>query len=157
MAKSNLLRILNFVDFIHVCNIIISNKENFILKCKYTHKRKLSDLIPSYKVNLTRFSHDPNKVISNFSSYALTEDEKSFLCKELRFCIPRKKIEYADILTKFESLYRDTILFEMKCETRDFLKRKLKDICFSTLKLYSFEKVEKDLSEGKSLLKVNTY
>ena len=105
MAKSNLLRILNFVDFIHVCNI---------LKCKYTHKRKLSDLIPSYKVNLTRFSHDPNKVISNFSSYALTEDEKSFLCKELRFCIPRKKIEYADILTKFESLYRDTILFEIR-------------------------------------------
>ena len=156
MAKSNLSHILNFVDFSHVCNIIISNKEKFILKCKYTHKRKLSDLIPSYKVNLTRFSHDPNKVTSNFSSY-VTKDEKNLLCKELRFCIPPKKIEYADILTKFELLYRDTILFEMKSKTRDFLKRKLKDICFSTLKLYSFGKVEKDLSEGKSLLKVNSY
>ena len=143
--------ILNFVDFSHVCNIITSNNEKFILKCKYTHKRKLSGLIPGYKVNVTRFSHDPNKVIFNFSSYVLTKDDKSLLCKELRFCIPPKKVEYPDILTKFELLYRDTILFEMKSETRNFLKNKLKDIYFSTLKSYSFNKVEKNLSEGESI------
>ena len=67
-VKSNLLGILNFLDFNHVCNIIISNNEESILKCKYTHKKKLSDLIPGYEVNLTRFSHDPNKDIFNFSS-----------------------------------------------------------------------------------------
>ena len=67
-VKSNLLRILNFLDFSHVCNIIISDKEKSILKSKYTHKKKLSDLIPGYEVNLTRFSHDPNKDIFNFSS-----------------------------------------------------------------------------------------
>ena len=60
------------------CNIIIGNNEKFILKCKYTHKKKRSDLIPGYEVNLPRFSHDPNKVIFNFSSYVLTEDEKKF-------------------------------------------------------------------------------
>ena len=59
-------------------------------------RKKLSDLIPGYEVNPTRFSHDLNKVIFNFSSYLLTEDEKSLLCKGLRFSIPRKKIEYAD-------------------------------------------------------------
>ena len=69
--KSNLLRILNFLDFNHVCNIIISNNEKSILKCKYTHKKKLSDLIPGYEVNPTRFSHEPNKVIFDFSSYVL--------------------------------------------------------------------------------------
>ena len=89
-VKSNLLCILNFLDFNHVCNIIISNNKKSILKCKYTHKKKLSDLIPGYEVNLTRFSHDPNKVIFNFSSYVLTEDEKSLLCKGLKFCIPPK-------------------------------------------------------------------
>ena len=63
-VMSNLLGILNFSDFNHVCNIInISNKEKSIFKCKYTHKQKLSDLIPGYEVNLTRFSHDPNKVM----------------------------------------------------------------------------------------------
>ena len=31
----------------------------------------------------------------------------------------------------------------MNSENCDFLKKKLKDICFSTLKSYSFDKVEK--------------
>ena len=33
-VKSNLLRILNFLDFNHICNIIISNNEKSTLKCK---------------------------------------------------------------------------------------------------------------------------
>ena len=39
----------------------------------------------------------------------------------------------------------------MKSENRDFPKIKLKDICFSTLKSYSFDKVEKNLSEAEFL------
>ena len=58
LVKSNLLRILNFLDFNHVCN--------------------LSDFIIGYEVNLTKFSHDFEKVIFNFSSYVLTEDKKKF-------------------------------------------------------------------------------
>ena len=105
---------------------------------KYGNKRVLENSIRYLKL------HDPNKVIFSFSSYFLTEDEKSLLCKRLRFCIPPKKIEYADFLTQFELLYRDTIMFETKSENCDFLKNKLKDICFSTLKSYSFNKVEKN-------------
>ena len=115
-------------DFNHVCNIIISNNEKSFLKCKYTHKNKLRDLIPGYEVNLTRFSHDPNAVIFYFPSHVLTEHEKSLLCKRLRFSVPPKKIEYADFLTQFELLYRDTIMFEMKSKNCDLLKNKLKDI-----------------------------
>ena len=108
-----------------------------------THKKKLNDLIPGYEVNATRFSHDPNKVVFNISSYVLTEDEKSLLWEGLRFFIPPKKIEHADFLVQFELLYRDTIMFKMKSGNRDFLKSKLKDICFSTFKLYKFDKCEK--------------
>ena len=151
-VKSNLLRTLNFLDFTHVCNIIISNNEKSNLKCRYTHKKKLKDFIPGYEVNPARFSHDPNKVIFNFSSYAVTEFEKSLPCKGLRFSIPPKKIEYADFLTQFELLYRDAIMFEMKSENREFLKNKLKDICFSTLKSYSFQK---HLSEAESTVLKN--
>ena len=39
----------------------------------------------------------------------------------------------------------------MKSENRNFLKNKLKDICFSTLKSYSYEKVENKLSEAEFL------
>ena len=43
-------------------------------------------------------------------------------------------------------------MFEMKSENRDFLKDKLKDICFSTLKSYSLDKVEeKKISEAESI------
>ena len=110
------------------------------------------DLIPGYEVNPTRFSHDPNKVIFSVSSYVLTEDE-SLLCKMHRFYIPPKKIEYPDFLTQFELLYRDTIMFEMKSENYDFLKNKLKYICFCTLKLYSFDKVEKNMRSGVNSIK----
>ena len=85
-----IIRILNFLNFDHVCNIIISNNKKSILKCKYTDKKKFSDLIPGYEVNPTRFSHYPNKVIFNFSSYVSKEDGKSLLCKGLRFCILTK-------------------------------------------------------------------
>ena len=34
-------------------------------------------------------------------------------------------------------------MFQIKSENRDFLKSKFKDICFSPLKSYSFDKVEK--------------
>ena len=43
-------------------------------------------------------------------------------------------------------------MFEMKSENRDFLKNKLKDICFSTLKSFSFDNAEKKLSAESIVL-----
>ena len=77
--------------------LLLAATRNLSLSVNRPIKKKLSDFIPGYEVNLTRFSHDPNKVIFNFSSYVLTEDEKSLLCKGLRFCIPPKKIEYDNL------------------------------------------------------------
>ena len=39
----------------------------------------------------------------------------------------------------------------MKSENRDFLKHKLKDICLPTLKSYSFDNVNTNLSEAESI------
>ena len=39
----------------HIIHIIIRNNKKSIVKCKYTHKKKLSDPIPGYEVSLTRF------------------------------------------------------------------------------------------------------
>ena len=130
-------------------NFFRFNNEKSILKCKYTHKKKLKDVIPGYEVNPTRFLNGPNKVIFNFSLHVLTEYEQSLHCKGLRFYITPKKIDYAYFLTQFELLYRDTIMFEMKSENRDFLKNKFKDICFSTFKSYSFDKNEKKIIRSR--------
>ena len=78
--------------------------------------------------------------------HVLTADKKSLLRKGLRFCIPPKKIEYADFLSQ------ETIMFEMESKNRDFLKNKLKDICFSTLKSFSVNKVEQNLLKSETLV-----
>ena len=95
--------------------VVIEIKKKTLLKKIYilllvTTKKS----ILKSKTYLIRFSHDSVKVIFSFSSYVLTEGEKSLLWKGLRFCIPPKKIEYADFLTQFELLYGDNIMFEMK-------------------------------------------
>ena len=43
-------------------------------------------------------------------------------------------------------------MFETKSKNRDFLKNKLKDICFSTLKSYSVNKVEQNLLKSETLV-----
>ena len=95
-------------------------------------------------------SHDPEKVISNFSSHILSDSEKSLLCKGLRFSLPAKKIDYADFPLQFELLHRDTLQFNLPSEKRDLLKNKLKDICSSTLNCYNFDKFNTNLTESES-------
>ena len=52
-------------------------------------------------------SHDPQKVIFNLSSHDLSDDEKSRLCKGLKFSIPPKRWDYGDHMLPFELLFRD--------------------------------------------------
>ena len=92
--------------------------------------KKLRNLIPGYKSETSLDSHDPEKVISNFSFHILSDSEKSLLCKGLRFALPTKKIGYADFSLQFELLYRDTLQFNFPSAKPDLLKNKLKDIAF---------------------------
>ena len=116
----------------------------------------MRNFISGYKPETSLDSYDPEKVISNFSSHILSNSEQSLLCKGLRFALPPKKIDYADFLLQFELLYRDTLEFNLPSEKRDLLKNKLKDICFSTLNSYDFDKVNtkslKELIRRKDLV-----
>ena len=67
-----------------------------------------------------------------------------------KFALPPKKIDYANFLLQFELLYCDTLDFNLPSEKRDLLKNKLKDICFSTLNSYNFDKVDTNLTESES-------
>ena len=62
----------------------------------------------SYHNSVT--SHNPDKVIFNFSSHVLNTTEKSLLSKGLNFTIPPKNINYADYMIPFELPYRNLIL-----------------------------------------------
>ena len=47
-------------------------------------------------------------------------------------------------------MYCDTLQFNLPSEKRDLRKNKLKDICFSTLYSYNFDKVNTNLTESQS-------
>ena len=46
-------------------------------------------------------------------------------------------------------MYHDTLQFNLPSEKCDLLKNKLKDICFSTLNSYNFDKVNTNLTESE--------
>ena len=71
---------LSFIDLNHVCNLFLIGNDKAILKHKQIQNKKLNNLRVT---TLENSSHDPDKVIHNFSDYKLTESEKSILCKDL--------------------------------------------------------------------------
>ena len=60
--------------------------------------KNLSLSYPGYEVKPTRFSHDPNKVIFNFSSYVLTEYEKVYFARVLGFLCHLKRLSMLTLL-----------------------------------------------------------
>ena len=64
-VKSNL----NLIDFHHVVNISLISNEKELKQIKFGHLPKLTNLIPKFTWDLVATSsHDPEKVLFNFSS-----------------------------------------------------------------------------------------
>ena len=77
-VKSNL----NLIDFHHVLNISLISNEKELEQIKFRHLSKLKNLIPNFTWDLVATSsHDPDKVIFNFSSYELSSSDE-----DLQFC-----------------------------------------------------------------------
>ena len=85
---------------------------------------------------ISETSHNPDKMIFNFSIHELSDDEKSLLCKGLHFSIPSKCLDYADHMLPFE-LFRDTNKNKMPNEDREFIKTRLKDPAFTSFRSYN--------------------
>ena len=108
-TKQELQYQLSPIDFMDVSSLFLVANDKAIRKNDKIHGRKLQKLIPNiHEKSITdNDSHDPNKVIYNFSNYHLTDSGKSLLIKGLNFAIPPKKIEYSKFLLPFELLFRD--------------------------------------------------
>ena len=153
-VKSNL----NLIDFHHVLNISLISNEKELEQIKFRHLSKLKNLIPNFTWDLVATSsHDPEKVIFNFSSYELSSSDKDLLSKGIRFAIPPKQIDYSNFMTEFELLYRSNLDLSMATEEKDRFKIKLKDIALSSFKLFSDNcKFENNLSaEEINLVKLS--
>ena len=77
--KQELQYQLSPIDFMHVSSLFLVSNDKAIRKNDKIHGRKLQKLIPNiHEKSIIDVSHDPNKVIYNFSNYHLTDSDKSF-------------------------------------------------------------------------------
>ena len=124
-VKSNF----NFIDFHHVLNISLISNEKQLEQIKFRHSSKLKNLIPNFTWDLVvTSSHNPEKIIFNFSSYELSFSDKDLFSKRLCFAIPPKQIDYFNFMTEFQLLNRSTLDLSITTEEKNHFKTKLKDI-----------------------------
>ena len=53
--------------------------------------------------------NNPDTVIYNFSSVALSDSDKSLLSKDLNFALPPTSLEYSEYLVHYELFFIDTV------------------------------------------------
>ena len=99
---------------------------------KITINKNLADLKVSNSNLIPEPLHDPDKVISNFSSHEIRDDEKSLLCKGLKFSVPPKGLCYTDHMLPFQLLFWDINKTEMSKEDKDSVKSRLKGSTFTS-------------------------
>ena len=112
---------------------------------------KLKHIIPDFTWDpVATFSHDPEKVIFNFSPYKLLSSGKDLFSKGLRFAIPPKQIDYPNFMAELELLCRSTLDLSMISEERIRFTTKLKDMALPSFKFFSDScKFENNLSAEK--------
>ena len=94
--KEELQRTLSWLDFLYICSLFLVPNDKKILQHGNIQKRKLKTLSEASLKEVINDSHDPNKLILNFSSYEFSNVKKSALCKDLNFSVKPKSIEYLE-------------------------------------------------------------
>ena len=89
-------------------------------------------------IDFILYSHDPDKVMPNYSSCSLSDNEKK-LVKGLNFAVPLRKLNYANYLAPYELLLRDVKNLSVEGNVLARIKVDLKKICLSYLDRYKFE------------------
>ena len=116
---------LNFIVFIRITTVFLASNNKIISKIWKVQNKKLGNLCSNNSYFESVTSHDPDKVLFNFSSYQLSEHEKSLLSKGLNFAISPKNLNYADYMLPFELLFRDIDILDIPRTDRDFIQGRL--------------------------------
>ena len=73
--KNELKCVLNVLDFVHITTVYLTSNSKNILKVRKIQGKKISKLCSDNSYYESVRSHDPEKVLFNFSSHSLTEHE----------------------------------------------------------------------------------
>ena len=138
-VKEQLQSEISFFDFCHVCTLFLNINNKKLNRAKSIQNKKLSNLVLENSNLVSATSHGPEKVIFNFSSHDLSDDEKLLLCKGLNLSIPPKHLDYPDHMLPFQLLFRDMNKNEMHNEDKEFIKIRLKDSAFTSFQSYNYK------------------
>ena len=157
--KQELQYQLSPIDFIHVSSLFLVSNDKAISQNDKIQGRKLQKLIPNIheKSFIDNASHDPNKVIYNFSNDLLTDSDKWLLIKGLNFAIPSKKIDYSKFLLPFELLFRDIKSNSESLLDLASVKARLQDTAFTSYSAFNkdnFSPSNLSKNESESLCKL---
>ena len=129
--KEELQGTVSCLDFSYICSLSLVPNDKSILHHDNIQKRKLKNLLEISLKEVINNSHDPNKVIFNFSSDELGDVEKSVLCKDLNFSVKPKSIEYSEFLLPFELLFADVEQENLHGEDLSLTKARLLETALS--------------------------
>ena len=135
--KEELQGTLPCLEFSYICSLFLVANDKSILHHDNIQKQKIKKKLKISLKEVINGSHDPNKVIFNFSSYELSDFEKSVLCKDLNFLVKPKSIEYSEFLLPFELLFWDVKQENLCSEDLSLMKARLLDTALSSYESFS--------------------
>ena len=144
LLKKHLKHSMNVIDYAHICSIFLISNDKILTKQKDIQDRKIIGLIKGKGKGI-----DPENVIFNFSSYVLSDNDKSLLSKGLNFSLPNKKVEISEYLCPFELLYREVSDFSKDSSDKELLKSKLKELDLSSHRRLKHNLLEENLSKNE--------
>ena len=136
----SLQRTFSVLDFSYICSLFLVANDKSILHHNNIHKQKLQNLLKISSSNIFSGSRDPDRVIFNFSSYKLTDDEKNVLCKGPNFSVKPGLIEYSEFLLPFELLFRDIKREDLCNDDMSVIKAKLPDTALTSYQNFSSDR-----------------
>ena len=136
--KSSLRSAVSHLDFSHLSNCIERVNTNSIDKIKHVHSLKLKNL------GYSDVTIPPDKVIFNFSSRVLNDEEKKLLSKGLNFAFVFNKLRVDSHFLTFERLFTALQAHTFydnnpKGYSYDYFKSSLKQLAMSTFYNYKPE------------------
>ena len=136
VLSANLKSVVRHVDFVHYQRVISDTCSKASSKVSAIHQNKLSRLRAQALVDNALLN--PDSVISNLSSYQLSDIEKAALARGLKFTLPPGRLKKGSYLANFELLFKKLNLesFSGTSEDKLYFQNKLRDCAFSSM--YNF-------------------
>ena len=138
-------------DFAHLSCLFLVGNDSKLVKVKQVHYKKLHALGKDSSTG----THNPDKVLFNYSSHKLSNVEKNVLDRGLNFALPPVKLNYWDYLTPFE--FGDVTKLLVPENILERLKVEIKREAFSLYDNYSFwDELNISKEEHKALKSLST-